>query len=339
MGRESIISFPGLGIEEFVLNREAISFKIGNFPVVIMWYGIIICLGIFAGFFYFAYRAKQQKLVFDDVIDITLVTVITAVAGARLYYVVFYGGYLETDGTFIENVLGSLYNIIAVWNGGLAIYGGIIFGALAVIFMSRKKKVSFFKLADMVTPGVMLGQLIGRWGNFCNGEAFGAETTLPWRMGLCNSETHYKTLYVHPTFFYESLWNLIGFTLINIFYKKRKYHGEVALWYFTWYGLGRAFIELLRTDSLMIGPFRVSSMLSFLLVLVLVPIGILLRVACAKYTKAGLLKEGEIASIREIIAIARGKNNAGSDDALASENKENAEHTAESEETENGTDH
>ena len=335
MGHESIISFPGLGIDEFVIDRVAIDFNIGSLPITIMWYGIIICIGIFAGFGYFSWRAKQQNIVFDDILDITLVTVITAVIGARLYFVVFYGGYLETSGTFIENVLGTLYNVIAVWNGGLAIYGGIIFGALAVIFMSRRKKISFFKLADMATPAVMLGQLIGRWGNFCNGEAFGAETTLPWRMGLCNVETHYRTIYVHPTFFYESLWNLIGFTIINIFYKKRKYHGEVAVWYFAWYGLGRAFIELLRTDSLMIGSVRVSSMLSFLLVALLIPFGILLRIACKKYTEKGLLPAGEIASIVDIFLIWRGK-----EPKTAVVNHENtAEISAESEETENGTDH
>ena len=332
---ESIISFPGLGIDEFLLDGEAFSGEIFNFPITVMWYGIIICLGIFAGFGYFSWRAKQQNIVFDDVLDITLVTVITAVAGARLYFVVFYGGYLETSGTFLENVLGTLYNIIAVWNGGLAIYGGIIFGALAVIFMSRRKKISFFKLADMVTPGVMLGQLIGRWGNFCNGEAFGSETTLPWRMGLCNAETHYQTLYVHPTFFYESLWNLIGFILINIFYKKRKYHGEVAVWYFAWYGLGRAFIELLRTDSLMIGGLRVSSLLSFLLVAALIPLGISLRIACKKYTEKGLLPVGEIASIPNIYRIWRGKES----QTIVTNLENKAEISAESEEKENGTDH
>lgn len=331
MGHESIISFPGLGIDEFVLNREAISFTIGELPITIMWYGIIVCLGIFAGFFYFAFRAKQQNIVFDDILDITLVTVITAVIGARLYFVVFYGGYLETDGTFIENLLGSLYNVIAVWNGGLAIYGGIIFGALAVIFMSRRKKISFFKLADMATPAVMLGQMIGRWGNFCNGEAFGAETTLPWRMGLCNIETGYQMLYVHPTFLYESLWNLIGFILINIFYRKRKYHGEVAVWYFIWYGLGRAFIELLRTDSLMIGPIRVSSMLSFLLVAALIPLGIYLRKLCKKHTENGLLQDGTLVTIPMLFTLKTNKK---------SNNQNNtAENSAESEENQNGTNH
>ena len=346
MRNESIISFPGLGIDEFLMNGTAFSFQIGDTPFTIMWYGIIICIAIFTAFSYFAFRAKQQKLIFDDVLDIALVTVITAVIGARMYFVVFYGGYLETDGTFIENVLGTLYNIVAVWNGGLAIYGGIIFGALAVAFMARRKKISFFTLGDMAVPAVMLGQAIGRWGNFCNGEAFGSETTLPWRMGLCNSQTGFRMLYVHPTFFYESLWNIIGFTLINIFYSKRKYHGEVIIWYFSWYGLGRAFIELLRTDSLMIGNIRVSSMLSFLLFAVLVPVGIFLRVQCKKYTAEGLLAEGEITNIKTILSIfinkkkasAKTETNEESNDALALENKENhAEDSAESEETENGT--
>jgi phosphatidylglycerol:prolipoprotein diacylglycerol transferase len=300
---ESIISFPGLGIDEFVLNRVAFSFDIGSLSFTVMWYGLIICLAIFTAFGYFVYRAKQQGIVFDDMLDIALVTVITAVIGARLYFVVFYGGYLETDGTFIENVLGTLYNVIAIWNGGLAIYGGIIFGALAVAYMARRKKISFFVLGDMAVPAVMLGQAMGRWGNFCNGEAFGSETTLPWRMGLCNSETYFRTLYVHPTFFYESLWNVIGFIWINIFYKKRKFHGEIIVWYFSWYGLGRTFIELLRTDSLMIGPFRVSSLLSASLVIVILPIGIFLRRLCAKYTEEGLLPADEIASVKTILAI------------------------------------
>ena len=225
MGNISTISFPGLGIGEFTVNGVALSFHIGDFPVTVMWYGIIICLGIFAGFAYFAYRAGRAGISFDDILDITLITVVSAIVGARLYFIIFFGGFVETGGTFWENLGGTLYNIIAIWNGGLAIYGGIIGGAIAVYFVSKHKKIGFFKLADMVVPGVMLGQLIGRWGNFCNGEAFGSETTLPWRMGLYNSHTGYQTLYVHPTFLYESLWNLIGFILINVFYQKRKYHG------------------------------------------------------------------------------------------------------------------
>ena len=329
MYNESIISFPGLGIDEFVLNRVAFSFNIGSHNFTVMWYGLIICLAIFTAFSYFVFRAKQQGIIFDDMLDIALVTVVTAVIGARLYFVVFYGGYLETDGTFIENVLGTLYNVIAVWNGGLAIYGGIIFGALAVFYMSRRKKISFFTLGDMAVPSVMLGQAIGRWGNFCNGEAFGSETTMPWRMGLCNVETGFRTMYVHPTFFYESLWNIIGFTLINIFYQKRKYHGEVIVWYFSWYGLGRTFIELLRTDSLMIGPFRVSALLSASLVIVLLPIGIFLRRLCKKYSEEGLLQEGEITTVQMLLCIFYRKKKGlpvrviakENNDANASENK------------------
>ncbi len=324
----SIISFPGLGIEPFELNRIAISFHIGEKPFTVMWYGIIICLGILAGFSYFAYRAKKAGLVFDDVLDITLVTVITAIAGARLYFVIFYGGYLETGGTFFQNLFGTLYNVIAIWNGGLAIYGGIILGAAAVFFMSKRKKCSFFRLTDMIVPGVMLGQLIGRWGNFCNGEAFGSETTLPWRMGLCNAETGFQMIYVHPTFLYESLWNLVGFILINTFYKKRKFHGEVTFWYFAWYGLGRAFIEMLRTDSLMIGNVRVSSLLSFLLVAVLVPLTVFAHVIHQKQTKKGSLATDEIA---ELTTLAKFYFN--------DKKQNNAESSAESEDNQNGTDH
>ena len=335
MGRISTISFPGLGIGEFTMNGEALSFKIGNFPVTVMWYGIIICIGIFAGFGYFCYRARKAGISFDDILDITLVTVITAVIGARLYFIVFFGGYLETGGTFWQNLGGTLYNIVAIWNGGLAIYGGILGGALAVFLLSKKKKIGFFKLADMVMPGVMLGQLIGRWGNFCNGEAFGSETTLPWRMGLCNADTGGQMLYVHPTFLYESLWNLAGFIFINIFYKKRKYHGEVTMWYFAWYGLGRAFIELLRTDSLMLGPIRVSSMLSFIFCIAAVAFTALIRVKYKKAYAAGCIEDGQIVTVPyllrgEQVSSAENENTAEDLAQTASVSDESAEASEES---------
>ena len=303
MGNISTISFPGLGIGEFTVNGVALSFHIGDFPVTVMWYGIIICLGIFAGFAYFAYRARRAGISFDDILDITLITVVSAIVGARLYFIIFFGGFVETGGTFWENLGGTLYNIIAIWNGGLAIYGGIIGGAIAVYFISKHKKIGFFKLADMIVPGVMLGQLIGRWGNFCNGEAFGSETTLPWRMGLCNSHTNYQMIYVHPTFLYESLWNLIGFILINVFYQKRKYHGEVTLWYFAWYGLGRGFIELLRTDSLMIGSVRVSSLLSFLLFFAAIPLFFIFRAKYKKLSDDGCIEYQEVVTIPLLLGI------------------------------------
>ena len=335
MGRISTISFPGLGIGECTIDGVALSFNIGNFPVTVMWYGIIICIGIFAGFGYFAYRARKVWISFDDILDITLVTVITAVIGARLYFVIFFGGFLETGGTFWENLGGTLYNIVAIWNGGLAIYGGIIGGALAVYLMSRRKKIGFFKLTDMIVPGVMLGQIIGRWGNFCNGEAFGSETTLPWRMGLCNYETNYQMIYVHPTFLYESLWNLVGFILINAFYKKRKYHGEVTMWYFAWYGLGRAFIELLRTDSLMLGSVRVSSLLSFILVIAVVPFVFILRDKYKKLSALGAIEMGEIVTIPALLGYSKNavQSEASAEETTGSESgqapQENAEEAPE----------
>lgn len=299
MTRFTQISFPGLGIEPFDLNGVALSFEIGGKPFTVMWYGIIICCAILTAFAYLSYRAKQGGLIFDDILDITLVTVCIAVIGTRLYYVIFDGlqNYIVTEYGFWKNLWKSFYNIIAIWEGGLAIYGGILSGALAVLLMSRIKKISFFKIADMTTPGLMIAQAIGRWGNFMNGEAFGSETTLPWRMGINNRNTGYRTLYVHPTFFYESLWNVIGFTLINIFYKKRKFEGEVCFWYFIWYGLGRTFIELLRTDSLMLGLIRVSSMLAALIVLTLLPLLIFLRIREHKLSLAGMIPENTLPSV------------------------------------------
>lgn len=332
MGRLSTISFPGLGIGEFTVNGVALSFSIGSFPITIMWYGIIICLGIFLGFSYFSYRAKEKGLVTDDILDITLVTVLTAIVGARLYFLLFYGGFVETDGTFWQNVKDTLYNIVSVWEGGLAIYGGVIGGFLALLFMSKRKKRSVFQLTDMTVPGVMLGQLVGRWGNFMNGEAFGSETTLPWRMGLCNAGTGYRTLYVHPTFLYESLWNLLGFVLINTFYKKKKYDGEVTMWYFAWYGLGRGFIELLRTDSLMLGGIRVSSLLSFVFVAVLVPMLIVLRRRYLRLVRDGAIGEHEVTRLSVLF----GRKTESEKEPSATPTEETSPNE---EETENGNHH
>ncbi len=322
----SEISFPGLGIDTFDVNRVAISFQIGSKSFTIMWYGIIICLGIIAAFLYLSWRAKQVGMILDDVLDITLVTVLVAVAGARLYYVVFdgLGNYIVTGYGFFQNIGKTLYNLIAVWEGGLAIYGGILFGALTIFIMAPRKKTTFFKMADMTAPGVMLAQAIGRWGNFMNGEAFGAETTLSWRMGLNNYHTGYTTLYVHPTFLYESLWNIIGFTLINIFYKKRKFEGEALLWYAIWYGFGRTFIELLRTDSLMLGPFRVSSMLAALIVVTLLPLLIVLRVKEHKMEKEERLPEKGLPTVLYLLTDGRY-------DTIKSFKHQKAEASAESE--------
>ena len=206
----------------------------------------------------------------------------------------------------------------------LGLHGAAIIGAILGAFIySRYKKIELVRFLDIGALGLMIGQSIGRWGNFVNAEAYGGETSLPWRMQIGNGAC------VHPTFLYESLWNLTGFILINIFYNKRKCKGEVMFWYFSWYGLGRTFIELLRTDSLMLGPFRVSSLLSASLVIVLLPIGIFLRRLCKKYTEEGLLKEGEITTVKMLLYIFYRKKkglpvrvkSTENHDATASENK------------------
>lgn len=252
----SQISFPGLGIEPFSL--DSVAFRIFDFSVA--FYGVIITLGIVLATLYVIWRAKQNGITADTILDIALLVVPCGVVGARLYYVL----------TSLDR-FDSFGEIFDIRSGGLAIYGGIIGGAIAVIIMARLKKINFFLLADMITPAVLIGQILGRWGNFFNAEAYGSATELPWRMGLLKGG---EWIYVHPTFLYESLWNLLGLVLINIFYgfKKgkthKKYDGQIFLMVFAWYGFGRMFIEGLRTDSLYVGPFRISQVLGLLFFLV-----------------------------------------------------------------------
>ena len=253
------VSFPGLGIGEFKIDPVAIRIPIGD-GITIRWYGLIIVTGIILAFLYCAYRSKQEGIIFDDLLDIAIFTVIFAVIGARAYYV------LTTLNTHSYN---SFYDVIAIWEGGIAIYGAIIAGAATIFVVCRVKKINVLKMMDATALGVMIGQIVGRWGNFCNGEAFGeviAEDSLLYfiRMGLSSYNTAYQTVFVHPTFLYESLWNLLGFVIIHFLYKKKKFDGQIVLMYLTWYGFGRMFIEGLRTDSLYIGVFRISQVVGFL---------------------------------------------------------------------------
>ncbi|MBQ8248383.1 MAG: prolipoprotein diacylglyceryl transferase [Clostridia bacterium] len=247
----NMISFPGLGIGEFKL--DPVAFKIPlpwtegeSHPV--MWYGVIITLAMVIGFFIALRKAKFEGISTDTVLDLAIYLIIAAIVGARLYYVV----------SKIEN-FDSFYDVIAIWDGGLGIYGGIIAGALTIFIYTKIKKIKTAKVLDIAAPGLIIGQAIGRWGNFCNAEAHGVVTELPWKMGIaygqwtddtCTQLTFGATHYYHPTFLYESLWNIIGFALIMYFYKKKKYDGQPTLWYLVWYGFGRFFIEGLRTDSL-----------------------------------------------------------------------------------------
>ncbi len=257
------ISFPGLGIDEFSVNEVAFSL----FGIDVAWYGIIVtfaiavvCARVYAGAVKLGYKV-------DDILDYFIFSIIFGIVGARAYYVIFYGldRYVVTDGGFWHNLSESFMNIIAIWNGGIAIYGGIIGIVITIIVVSKVKKIPILPILDLGGHGAMIGQAIGRWGNFFNAEAHGGETDIFCRMGITNAFG--ITICYHPTFLYESIWNVIGFILIFIFYKHRKYGGQIFLMYCSWYGFGRMFIEGLRTDSLYIGAtnIRVSQLLGFLL--------------------------------------------------------------------------
>ena len=234
MLRIHYVSFPGLGIGEFKI--DSVAFTIFGHPVA--WYGVIITFGILMAALYVLYRAKQEGVKSDDILDLGIYVILFAVLGCRIFYVL----------TSLDE-FDSFWDVFKIWNGGLAIYGGIIAGAITIFVFCRLKKRNFYLFLDMIAPAVMLGQMIGRWGNFMNGEAHGSETDIFCRMGLRAGE-YGEMVFYHPTFLYESLWNLTGFILINIFYKKKRYNGQIALMYLTWYGFGRMLIEQLRTDSL-----------------------------------------------------------------------------------------
>ena len=189
----------------------------------------------------------------DDLTDGVLWVTPFAIICARLYYCIFYWN----QGGYAENPISILY----IWNGGLAIYGGVIGAIVGIAVFCKVKKLKTAMVLDLVSLGFLIGQALGRWGNFFNREAFGAVTDSILRMGLYNTVTG-TVEYHHPTFLYESLWNLAGFVLLHVLSKRRKYDGQVALGYVAWYGLGRAVIEGLRTDSLYLGTFRVSQLLA-----------------------------------------------------------------------------
>ena len=260
------ISFPGIGIEGFDVNRVAFTLPFGE-GLKVYWYGIIITLGIIMAGYYAYYRSKNEGIKTDDMLDIALWTVLCGVLGARLYYV------LTSLSDFIPqpfNFIEFIKNVFSFRDGGLAIYGGIICGCSAIVVVCLIKKINPFKATDMAAPGVMIGQLMGRWGNFFNAEAHGGVVSEGHplyfiRMGLLpNEDSRYETYYYHPTFLYESLWNLIGFFIINAFYKKKKFNGQISCMYLAWYGFGRMFIEGLRTDSLYVGKIRISQLVGLL---------------------------------------------------------------------------
>lgn len=241
----STISFPSLGIS---LNPP-VDLNIG--PISIRYYGIIIAFGLLLACIYGLRRGKQFGLTQDDILDGALAIIPFAILCARAYYCIF--AWHEYKANPIE--------VLYIWNGGLAIYGGVIGAVIGIVVYCLIKKIPVGTALDITALGFLIGQAIGRWGNFINREAFGAVTDSFLRMGLENAATG-EVLYHHPTFLYESLWNGVGFVILHFLSKRRQYDGQIALGYAAWYGLGRTLIEGLRTDSLYWGSFRVSQLLA-----------------------------------------------------------------------------
>ena len=253
--RDSAISFPMLG--DFSFDPPS-CFSL--FGLNIYYSGVSIALGFILAMVYCSRNSRGFAIKSADFFDLMLWIIPCCIIGARLYYVLFN----------LDHYLADPGQIFAIRDGGLAIYGGIIVGVIVIIFVSRHKKIPIPAMLDLAVFGLLIGQILGRWGNFMNREAFGAETEIFCRMGLTAPDG--STIFVHPTFLYESLWNLAGLIFLIVWTKKghRKYDGQCTLIYFFWYGLGRAWIEGLRTDSLYIGSthIRVSQALSLVLVLI-----------------------------------------------------------------------
>ena len=271
------VSFPDLGLE-FTLNRVAFTISVLDLPV--HWYGVIITCGLILAVYLCSRWGKRFGITEDNIIDMMLFAVPAALVAIRVYYVVFnLDMYRQADGSL------NWGRILNYGDGGLAIYGAIISSAIVLLIFCRKKKLSFLAYADLGVHGLFIGQLIGRWGNFMNVEAYGSATALPWRMcgpsiaaGMLQNgyvdQAGYEAILsgalgVHPTFFYESAWNFVGLIIVYLMGKKRKFDGQCFLFYFFWYGLGRAWIEGLRTDSLYLFgwelfgvPIRVSQLLA-----------------------------------------------------------------------------
>lgn len=249
------VSFPGLGLE-FHFNNVA--FHIASKPIY--WYGILIMLGVILAVAYASARSRQFGIRQDDLYDAVLFAVPLGIVCARIYYVIFEW----------EQYKDNLSEIFATWHGGLAIYGGIIGGIIVIVVLCKVKKIYVMDMLDLFASAVPIGQILGRWGNFFNCEAYGSSTTLPWRMVIGKTLEEAGATGNHPTFFYESAWNLIGFIILYFSSKKRKYHGEILLLYLGWYGLGRFFIEGLRTDSLYLWGtgIRVSQVVALICIII-----------------------------------------------------------------------
>ena len=250
------VAFPGLGLGEHTLNRVAV--HLGSWPIY--WYGIIIAAGFLLAVVYCCRVSRRFGIKQDDVIDMLFFAVPLAIIGARLYYILFYLDlFRKADGSL------DFLQMVKIWDGGLAIYGGVIAAVLTLLVFCKVRHIKFLAFGDLGVFGLLIGQCIGRWGNFVNIEAYGGPTSLPWRMGIHEfADGNWTYVEVHPTFLYESLWNLTGFVLLSQIAKRRRFDGQMFASYFLWYGLGRFWIEGLRTDSLYLfhTPIRVSQLVA-----------------------------------------------------------------------------
>ncbi|MGB4932028.1 MAG: prolipoprotein diacylglyceryl transferase [Streptococcus suis] len=230
-------------------------------PLEIRWYAVFILLGLMLGVYLAVKEAPRKKILQDDILDFILIAFPLSIIGARIYYVAF------SWSDYKDNIL----SVFAIWNGGIAIYGGLITGAIILYFFTQYRFIKTLDFLDVVVPSVMLAQAIGRWGNFFNQEAYGkAVDSLNYLPGFIRDQMYIDGAYRQPTFLFESLWNLLGFVVICILRRRPKLlkQGEITAFYLIWYGCGRLIIEGLRTDSLMFLGIRVSQWLSGILILV-----------------------------------------------------------------------
>ena len=288
----TMVKFTGLG-HEFAVSSVLAQFELFGHEVTIRWYGAIIAFGFLLAVLMGGRMAYKWKMSLDKMIDVLIYGTLLGIIGARLYYVIFrWSYYAQNPG-----------EIIQIWNGGLAIYGGILGGLLGAWLTCRFNKLNFYNLLDCIGVSLLIGQGIGRWGNYANQEAFGTNTAMPWGMKsektveyLMDNQAHLKELGVtvdpnmpvHPTFLYESLWCLGSFVILYIIYRKyRKFSGQLFLTYGVLYGTGRAVIEGFRTDSLYIGSssLRVSQLLSIVVVAVFLALLIVNLVKVKKHPR------------------------------------------------------
>ncbi len=283
MDEKTIVSFPEFGIKDFVMDPVAL--EIGK--IQIRWYGILILLGLITAVFFGMRKMKNFNHTVDDVLDLLIVAVPSAIVGCRLYYCAFKWRYYSEH---------PLEIITGITQGGLAFYGGLIGAVLAGVIVMKIKKMNIPAILDLYITQFPIAQAVGRWGNFVNGEAYGGKTDLPWAMTVADQNGAYAES-VHPTFLYESLWNVLGFILLYRHLDHRKFNGQNALLYLLWYGIGRFFIEGLRSDSLWIGEenegIRVSQLLSGIFVLVAVVLLIVIPLWKKKRDAALAVAEGE----------------------------------------------